>query len=90
MLPDTETRSPGTQSISTTSSKTAGSSSVRGVHARGGERALTYLAGNYDVSEMHYNGPTGVPNAGYGYELRVAGKSSANPPATTEEEQPVA
>ena len=44
-------------------------------------------AGNYDVSEMHYNGPTGVPNAGYAYEIRVAGKSSANPPETTEEEQ---
>ncbi|KAI0723972.1 N-terminal nucleophile aminohydrolase [Cerioporus squamosus] len=39
--------------------------------------------GNYDVSELHYNGPGDVPGApggGYGYDIRVAGKSSANPP----------
>ncbi|KAH8106813.1 N-terminal nucleophile aminohydrolase [Cristinia sonorae] len=35
--------------------------------------------GNYDVSKMHYDGPNG--NDGYGYDLRVAGRSSANPPA---------
>ncbi|KAI0718312.1 N-terminal nucleophile aminohydrolase [Fomitopsis betulina] len=35
--------------------------------------------GNYDVSEMHYNGPTGTE--GYGYGIRTEGRSSANPPA---------
>ncbi|GBE82129.1 proteasome component pts1 [Sparassis latifolia] len=34
--------------------------------------------GNYDVSEMHYNGPGGV--GGYGYDVRMEGRSSANPP----------
>lgn len=43
---------------------------------------LTEVIGNYDVSKMHYDGPTG--EKGYGYEERVAGKSSANPPAATE------
>lgn len=37
--------------------------------------------GNYDVSKMHYEGPNGV---GYGYDIRVEGKSSANPPASQE------
>ena len=39
--------------------------------------------GNYDVSELHYNGPGDVPGApgtGYGYGIRVEGRSSANPP----------
>ena len=36
---------------------------------------------------MHYNGPTGVEGAGYGYELRVAGKTAADPPAATEQQQ---
>ena len=35
--------------------------------------------GNYDISKMHYDGPTG--NAGYGYDVRTEGRSSANPPA---------
>lgn len=35
--------------------------------------------GNYDVSKMHYDGPENT--GGYAYELRVEGKSSANPPA---------
>lgn len=42
-----------------------------------------YLPGNYDVSQMHYEGPGNVPGApggGYGYDLRVEGRSSANPP----------
>ena len=43
---------------------------------------LYILAGNYDVSKMHYEGPNGV---GYGYELRVEGKNSANPPPATTE-----
>ncbi|EMD38457.1 20S proteasome subunit [Gelatoporia subvermispora B] len=34
--------------------------------------------GNYDVSEMHYNGPGGT--GGYGYDVRVEGRTSANPP----------
>ncbi|KAI0086196.1 20S proteasome subunit [Irpex rosettiformis] len=37
--------------------------------------------GNYDMSKMHYEGPDGI---GYGYELRVQGKSSANPPSAIE------
>jgi 20S proteasome subunit beta 5 len=39
---------------------------------------------------MHYEGPGAVPGAtggGYGYDLRVEGKSSANPPPAG---QPVA
>lgn len=44
--------------------------------------SLYIFAGNYDVSKMHYEGPNGV---GYGYELRVQGKSSANPPPTATE-----
>jgi 20S proteasome subunit beta 5 len=40
--------------------------------------------GNYDVSKLHYDGPGDVPGAvggGYGYDLRVEGRSSANPPS---------
>jgi 20S proteasome subunit beta 5 len=43
--------------------------------------------GNYDISKMHYDGPGDVPGApghGYGYDIRVAGLSSTNPPPTTE------
>ncbi|CDO73558.1 hypothetical protein BN946_scf185014.g28 [Trametes cinnabarina] len=39
--------------------------------------------GNYDISELHYNGPGDVPGApggGYGYDVRVAGRTSANAP----------
>ena len=36
--------------------------------------------GNYDISKMHYDGPGDVPGGGYGYDVRVAGRSSANPP----------
>ncbi|KAF9819771.1 hypothetical protein IEO21_01862 [Rhodonia placenta] len=35
--------------------------------------------GNYDISEMHYNGPTG--NAGYGYNIRVEGHRCSDLPA---------
>ena len=41
------------------------------------------IVGNYDVSKMHYDGPGDIPGApghGYGYDIRVAGKSSADPP----------
>lgn len=33
---------------------------------------------------MHYDGPGNVPGApggGYGYDIRVEGRNSANPPA---------
>jgi len=42
--------------------------------------------GNYDVSKMHYDGPGDIPGApghGYGYDIRVAGKSSADPPPSS-------
>jgi len=42
--------------------------------------------GNYDVSQMHYDGPGDIPGApghGYGYDIRVAGKSSADPPPSS-------
>ena len=42
-----------------------------------------FFLGNYDVSKMHYDGPGNVPGApagGYGYDIRVEGLSSANPP----------
>ena len=44
---------------------------------------LTGSSGNYDISKMHYEGPGNVPGApvgGYGYDIRVEGHSSANPP----------
>ena len=40
-----------------------------------------FLSGNYDISEMHYNGPGNVPGAstgGYGYDIRVKDLSSAD------------
>ncbi|KAJ7477381.1 N-terminal nucleophile aminohydrolase [Mycena latifolia] len=42
------------------------------------------FVGGYDISTMHYEGPgdvLGAQGGGYGYDLRVAGRSSANPPA---------
>jgi 20S proteasome subunit beta 5 len=39
---------------------------------------------------MHYDGPGNIPGApdhGYGYDIRVEGKSAADPPAAA---QPVA
>ncbi|KAJ7219453.1 N-terminal nucleophile aminohydrolase [Mycena pura] len=42
-----------------------------------------HFIGNYDISKMHYEGPGNVPgseNVGYGYDVRVVGRSSANPP----------
>jgi 20S proteasome subunit beta 5 len=41
---------------------------------------LWYNSGNYDLSKLHYEGPSGT---GYGYDIRVEGLSSANPPAAT-------
>lgn len=41
------------------------------------------IIGNYDISKLHYDGPGDVPGApggGYGYDIRVEGLSSANPP----------
>jgi len=41
------------------------------------------IIGNYDISKLHYDGPGDVPGApggGYGYDVRVEGLSSANPP----------
>ena len=46
----------------------------------------SWPAGNYDVSKMHYDGPGDIPGApghGYGYDIRVAGKSSADPPPSS-------
>ena len=40
------------------------------------------VIGNYDVSKMHYEGPES--RGAYGYEFRVEGKTSANPPASQE------
>jgi len=43
-----------------------------------------HFIGNYDISKMHYEGPGDVPGGpgkGYGYDIRVEGRSSANPPA---------
>ncbi|KAJ7743588.1 20S proteasome subunit [Mycena metata] len=42
------------------------------------------FVGNYDISKMHYEGPGDVPGSlgtPYGYDIRVAGRSSADPPA---------
>ena len=44
---------------------------------------LDMIIGNYDISKLHYDGPGDVPGApggGYGYDIRVEGLSSANPP----------
>jgi len=38
---------------------------------------------NYDITKLHYEGPgdvAGSPGHGYGYDIRVEGLSSANPP----------
>ena len=37
--------------------------------------------GNYDLSKLHYDGPNNIPGAGYGYDIRTEGRTSANPPA---------
>jgi hypothetical protein len=45
--------------------------------------AYSTFEGNYDISKMHYDGPGDVPGApggGYGYDVRVEGKSSADAP----------
>ena len=42
---------------------------------------LCFFKGNYDISEMHYEGPGNVPGApigGYGYDVRIEGLSSSN------------
>lgn len=49
------------------------------------ETDICALLGNYDVSKMHYEGPSGTPGGGYAYETRVEGKSSANPPPAAPE-----
>jgi len=67
----------------TTSKRMVGNSSVCGISLLLLLRLFTYLPGNYDVSQMHYEGPgnvAGAPGGGYGYDLRVEGRSSANPP----------
>jgi 20S proteasome subunit beta 5 len=48
---------------------------------------LRITTGNYDISQMHYEGPgniPGAPGSGYGYDIRVAGKTSSNPPEEPE------
>ncbi|KAF8891282.1 N-terminal nucleophile aminohydrolase [Infundibulicybe gibba] len=45
-----------------------------------------HFIGNYDIAKMHYDGPGDVPGApggGYGYDIRVEGRSSTNAPAPT-------
>jgi len=37
--------------------------------------------GNYDLSKLHYDGPNNIPGAGYGYDVRIAGRTSAPQPA---------
>jgi hypothetical protein len=58
---------------------------VISTQALAGNRFAYYgLEGNYDISKMHYDGPGNVPGApggGYGYDIRVEGRSSANPEA---------
>jgi hypothetical protein len=44
---------------------------------------LLSCSGNYDITKLHYEGPgnvAGSPGHGYGYDLRVEGRNSANPP----------
>lgn len=41
---------------------------------------LTLFPGNYDINKLHYDGPGDTPGQGYAYDIRVAGRSSANPP----------
>lgn len=57
------------------------------------ELCAYFLPGNYDISQMHYEGPGDVPGhvgGGFGYDLRVEGLSSANPPPVAAEVAPVA
>ncbi|OBZ69155.1 Proteasome subunit beta type-5 [Grifola frondosa] len=52
--------------------------------------------GNYDVSEMHYNGPKNIPGGGYGYDLvkkqanmkRLLSKTFKVPQSTSAKPQP--
>ncbi|KAJ7910024.1 20S proteasome subunit [Mycena leptocephala] len=53
------------------------------------EEAGWRFVGNYDISTMHYEGPGDVPGslgAAYGYNIRVAGRSSADSLEPTAEE----
>jgi hypothetical protein len=64
----------------------AGSSLVRGEAFLYVRCYLLSSTGNYDITKLHYEGPgdvAGSPGHGYGYDLRVEGHSSANPPEIT-------
>ncbi|KAJ7909994.1 N-terminal nucleophile aminohydrolase [Mycena leptocephala] len=53
------------------------------------EEAGWRFVGNYDISTMHYEGPGDVPGSlgtAYGYDIRVAGRSSADSLEPTAEE----
>jgi hypothetical protein len=83
MLPDIVMLSQETLVTCTTSKRMVGSSLVSIAFLRLVFMLLTLFQGNYDISQMHYEGPGAVPGApggGYGYDLRVEGLSSANPP----------
>jgi 20S proteasome subunit beta 5 len=61
----------------------AGNSSVRCKLFLYLHHDLLSYSGNYDITKLHYEGPgnvAGSPGHGYGYDLRVEGRSSANPP----------
>jgi hypothetical protein len=80
----TVTHSPGTHATYIMSKKMAGTLSVyvflfRCIYVA---HLCLLFAGNYDISKLHYEGPGDVPGApggGYGYDVRVEGRSSANP-----------
>lgn len=72
---------------STMSRKTAGNSLVSRLCSSTFTSILNlFPLGNYDISKLHYDGPgdvAGSPGHGYGYNIRVEGRTSANPPEAT-------
>jgi hypothetical protein len=79
--PDTAMHFQVTRVISITSRKTVGLSLVciqlNQLMCHGNNMSI----GNYDLSKLHYDGPNNIPGAGYGYDIRTEGRTSANPPA---------
>jgi len=81
-LPVTVTHIPVTLATYTTSRRMVGTSLVQFSALFRLGSSNHDIAGNYDISTLHYDGPGDVPGApggGYGYDIRVEGVKSASP-----------